>query len=214
MEIKLYEQSIAAAYQIIYEDNINQFPICVTQICKKRRIALISYAKGKDVLEKLKIASVCNLTNAFALSANAGIVIFYNQALPSSCIRIAIAHELGHILQNHGKIYDEKPYMVPKIESTFSSVDDPLEHQADIFAIELLAPTCVLSTEEKSINKIQTLCKIDQKSATYKISEIEQILQETAKRKEIGEPALNSYPLARLIMERFTERKKQGKNNQ
>ena len=128
-----YKNSRDAAWQILSKNKISSLPISVEKICKAERIRLVTYAEGEETIRKLGLESHTVGNDAFSLAK----IVFYDDTKPPARQRFSIAHEIGHIV-----LHDTDGATV--LNREMSPNDDPLEHEANIFASRLLAPMCVL----------------------------------------------------------------------
>lgn len=86
-------------------------------------------------------------------------IIIYDDTLEANESRLVIAHELGHILLGHEYKYAEQRFC--RSDKKLAS-----EREADMFALRILAPACILH-ELSAINasQIAELCAIPIKAA-------------------------------------------------
>ncbi len=86
--------------------------------------------------------------------------IIYDDTLPHYEARMVIAHELGHIFLGHKYKLDEYRF------DTNSNKKLNIEKEADMFALRLLAPACVLHELELfTPEKIEKVCCVPYKKA-------------------------------------------------
>lgn len=97
---------------------------------------VFSYHEGEQALAALHLTEYAQELSAFTIIDQANCVIFYRDELDYSDKLFTIAHEMGHIVLGHtyyGKLGKRNGRSV-----------DVQEQEADIFAYELLAPSCVV----------------------------------------------------------------------
>lgn len=116
-----------------------------------------------------------------------------------SHIRFALAHELGHLLLSHAT-YALSPGVraFQGRENAGDLLNDPQElddYAADIFAIRLLAPACVLKDlHADTPGKIAGLCQLPPRAAALRAERMELLIQRNA---------FFSHPLERQLYDRF-----------
>ena len=102
-------------------------------------------------------------------------IIIFNDKNDSSTSRFAIAHELGHILLGHEKTqvkYSKMEQFVKKPKS---------ENQADMFALRLLCPACVLwGIQTSSVDDIESTCRVPRKWAEIRSSRMKALYKRNA----------------------------------
>ena len=103
------------------------------QIAKINNWSLCNYTDNKNLMYNLNLKRNLNL-EAFTFNKDNKIIILYNDRLEINEILFAILHEFGHLLLNH---------------TPHNEVIDPKllirqENEANLFACEVLAPSCVL----------------------------------------------------------------------
>ena len=146
-ESKVYRD---LAFEVLIKQNVTQLPISVTEICKKLRIE-IKYYIPKDN------------NSGISMIIGEQPFIFVNQNKSIERRRFTAAHELGHILLGHVGKYRFA-------NNNLQNNDIPIERAADEFAINLLAPDCVLwGCGVKNADDIASLCRISKQSAEYRM---------------------------------------------
>lgn len=100
-------------------------------------------------------------------------VILYDSCNVPGRIRFTIAHELGHLALGH---LLPGEYTVQNREP--SSADNPLEEAANRFAVDLLAPACVLwGMDLHTAEEIEAVCGISSIAAQYRAKRMELLYQ-------------------------------------
>ena len=146
-ESKVYRD---LAFEVLIKQNVTKLPISVTEICKKLRIE-IKYYIPKDN------------NSGISMIIGEQPFIFVNQNKSIEHRRFTAAHELGHILLGHVGKYQFA-------NNNLQNNDIPIERAADEFAIDLLAPACVIwGCGVKNADDIAELCRISKQAAEYRI---------------------------------------------
>lgn len=181
MDYSKYKQSRDFAWQILLDHEIRELPVKVSSICKALGVKIISYEKGKDIIEAAGLRKQCENNDGFTFHN----VIFYNQGCTVGRQRFTIAHELGHIIMHTEGLYNREP----------STQDDPIEHEANVFASRLLAPACVLwGLGVTTPEQISEICGISITAAEFRMDRLK-ILYERKK--------FLVSPLERRVYEQF-----------
>lgn len=139
----------------LIDNNIKELPVSLNKIIKNNNWKTIPYSK----LIELNIERYNNL-----IEKNLGFVelrtnnyfIYYDDEREVEVQRFTIAHEIGHIVLNHFKIFTGSR-----------------EQEANMFASRLLMPMCVLY--ECDVNdslEISKLCKVSNVSAEFRYARL------------------------------------------
>lgn len=123
-----YQNIRDSAWQVLLDYNIHSLPVNVTKIA---RSAGITVFKNSDVNE-LKDDEV-----GVSILADDKWYIVYDDTVSNERARFTIAHELGHIFLGH-------PLKLGYHARTIDISKPETERQADMFAIRLLVPACVV----------------------------------------------------------------------
>ena len=180
MEYGKYKNIRNAAWQCLIDYHIIELPVKISEVAKKAGVSILKNSKAHELKEN---------ESGKAILQNGRFYIVYNDfEIPARC-RFTIAHELAHIFLGH-VLVDEVRYR------TFEKRDED-EEAAEIFAIRLLAPACVLhELQTFSPEQIQQLCNISYSAASNR-----------AERMKILE-ARNKYylhPLERQVKQQFEQ---------
>ena len=151
-----YQNARNAAWRFLLDNNVSLLPVDLISICKKNNI---------KVLRDVKSLYLDTHERGVTFLRDKQYNVLLNAADPLSVQRYTIAHELGHIYMKH-------PLTNGKYGRTFGTQREeksPIEYQAERFAIDILAPACVLwglkLTEPDEISKV---CRISLQAATYR----------------------------------------------
>ncbi len=177
----IYASCRDAAWRCLLDFNVRCLPV---KLVTATQLAGIRVVRDSYVNELRKDESGASIFH------NGKWIIVYDDRLPACESRMVIAHELGHILLGHEYKYSD--YRFSKTGKKLKS-----EYEADMFAVRLLAPACVL--HELGITdagKIELLCEIPPKIAAGR-----------AKRMAVLEQRSRFYQseLERKVYENFRE---------
>ena len=125
----LFKDIRESAWKCLLEFEIDSLPVDILKITRKAGISVVKNSSVGDLMP-----------NEYAKSYFNGHrwIVIYDDTNPVEVSRFAIAHELGHFFLGHDMTHtrykDAKQFgKRPKAEQ-----------QADMFAIRLLAPACVI----------------------------------------------------------------------
>lgn len=102
-------------------------------LCGSVGYELYPYDIASGIIVKLNLKQYTRFP-AFMVTTNQYKIIFYDNSADTGTRLFSIAHELGHIVLKHGY----------RGVLGNSQTDTAQEHEADVFAYQLLAPLCVL----------------------------------------------------------------------
>ena len=151
--------------EYILSTGINKLPIRFKDLeglLKKEDYELKSYIQAKDLIQNYNLQKHTKYDAFTVHNSKQNLkIVLYSDKISIGSKLIAIAHELGHIVLNHANC--------GVCEKNFK--DDVLEKEADVFALHLLAPLCVLKSRNiKTPEEVQqeTLLSNDVASTIYK----------------------------------------------
>lgn len=177
MDYKKYQNARDMSWEILLMENVRTLPVSVSALCKSMGIAM-KYYDGTDESDG----------ESMMMNGRPLILVSKNKPVPRQ--RFTAAHELGHILLDHigcGQLVNREP----------SAYDNPLEHEANVFASRLLAPACVLwGCGVRSEQDIMDLCNISRQAAEFRWRRLQLLL--------IRGKFLTS-PLERRVYEQFAD---------
>lgn len=144
------------AREFIVKNCISALPVDIFAIIKKNNWKLITYSSLiENKISEYNEIMKNNLGFAQNFNGNA-YAIFYDDRISEHSQRFTLAHEIGHILLNHFKI---------PIENR--------EQEANMFAVRLLMPICVLhECRIRSAVEISKLCNVSLISANYRYNRL------------------------------------------
>ncbi len=155
MKYSKYKQSRDLAWQILLSHNVTELPVKIYRICTQMGVETVSYKNIDMYVDEFELKE--NMLNNDGFTLNN--IIFYNDKCSVQRQRFTIAHELGHILLHTESIYNREP----------SANDNPIEHDANVFASRLLAPACVLcGLGVATAEQIALICDISLTAAKFR----------------------------------------------
>lgn len=192
MQYEKYQKSRDLAWQILINQNISSLPVKISDICKSMHIRVISYSKGREHIKNFDTYACPESNDGFTFQD----AIFYNEKCSIPRQRFTVAHELGHILLHNGKgIYNREP----------SETDNPIEHEANVFASRLLAPACVLwGIGVTNARQISEMCDISMQSAKFRMKRLNELYErEKDFMQKYGYSCFLLSPLEKAVYEQF-----------
>ena len=133
------------AVTTLLENAVNKLPISLTHIeniIKKNGWSIIGYNLNSEnhikLLKQYDVLSIAKRTKAFTYKHETEKIVFVRSGLSSNDKRMLLAHELGHIVLGHmsdSSVLGYKPGGL---------INEGHEDEANEFALEFLAPVCIL----------------------------------------------------------------------
>lgn len=174
----IYQNSRNSSWQFLIDNKIGQLPIKLLDICHS-----LDYSVCKDS----KIHYLKANQRGVSFFKNNKWYIIFNDNLTLPAQRYTIAHELGHIVLGHQTVDG-------KYGRTFI-MDSPEEYQAERFAIDILAPACVLwGLNLHTAKEISEICNISMTSAIKRAKRMEELYRRNM---------FLSHPLEKQVYQQF-----------
>ncbi len=156
MNYSVYKLARDAAWSFLLENEINSLPIRFGRLCGQNNILLLRDMNNYYLKEKQQGAAYIR-DNQYHILVNGKDTLQIQ--------RFTIAHELGHIYLKHN--LTDSP-----LGRSFGIHYHPVyteEYQAERFAMDILAPACVLwGLELHSADDIAKVCYISLEDARYR----------------------------------------------
>lgn len=182
----IYKEARDKSWQFLLESGACSLPLPLSAICQKRGITLMLDKKGIYLTETDKGVTFKTPEGKFC--------ILLNPADSIPVRRYTTAHELGHIYLQH-PMYDGRYGRSFGIQKT--AAQDPIEYQAERFAIGILAPACVLyGLGVHTAEDIARVCGISLSSARIRAERLAVLYQRKS---------FFASPLERKVYEAFED---------
>lgn len=178
----IYKQARDMAWKFLIENNVTELPLNPLEICKNNGYHLLLDSKNTYLGENDRGIS-------FLRDGQWYIVLNVSDSILIR--RYTFAHELGHIYLNHLLCNGRygRTFGIQGIPKT----DD--EYQAERFAIDILAPACVLwGLNLHTAKDISEVCNISLESARIRAERMEVLYKRNM---------FLSHPLERQVFEQF-----------
>lgn len=173
MAYDIYKQARDTAWKFLIDNHVTSLPVKLSAICRQRGISLLYDHDRKCLPRNERGCTFIDCMGKFSIVLNPDDSIVIQ--------RYTIAHELGHIFLNH---FTEK---------TMSSSD--MEYQAERFAIDILAPACVLwGLDLHTTKDISKVCNISERAAQIRAERMEVLYKRNK---------FLTSPLERQVFEQF-----------
>lgn len=162
------------AVKELLENGVNSLPITreqIEDIITSKGFKIICYdascKEHSDILDSLGVLQLADRTKAFTYISKQEKIVFIKIGVSTNEKRLLLAHELGHIAMGHMSDNGVIGYHPSGL------IDEAQEDEANAFALEFLAPVCVLS--QKHINtsqRISDLTLLDEKRSRLVADEV------------------------------------------
>ena len=144
-----YQKARDTAWRTLLRFQVSRLPLDMPELARKTGIAVLPFPDSGEAPKLLALIRQAGKGNCVSLRIRGAWQIFlFPGAFDENETRFALAHELGHIILGH------ETYALAAGVRAFRSnenagdlLEDPLspdDYIADIFAIRLLSPACVL----------------------------------------------------------------------
>lgn len=177
-----YKYARDMAWQFLIDNQVSELPLKLSVICRNKGHRLLLDSKGSYLQANDRGATFLN-DGQWQIVLN-----------PSDSVKVrryTLAHELGHIYLKHS-LHDGKfgrSFGIQRIPKT------PEEYQAERFAIDILAPACVLwGLNLHTAEDISEMCNISMQSAKIRAERMELLYQRNM---------FLSHPLERKVFQQF-----------
>lgn len=180
----IYKYARDMAWKFLIENQVTELPLKLSAICRENGYSLLLDSKSTYLTDKDRGVT-------FRRNGEWQIVLNAFDSVPVR--RYTLAHEIGHIYLGH-TLQDGKYGRSFGVQRTPKT---PEEYQAERFAIDILAPACVLwGLNLHTAEEIAKACNISVQSAAFRAERME-ILYERNK--------FLTHPLEKAVFSNFKE---------
>lgn len=161
----MFTNSWYYSVKALVRNNITSLPLdseTIISMIRQKGFLIVSFSSCTDMcIEKLTSKGIFIPSHtAFTVSIDGYRAVYYNSTLSSNEILFALAHEYGHICLSTsvfqgilGKSEDQKQASAQ-------------EREADLFALNLLAPVCILSKlRPRTVQEVQKITLLNSSRA-------------------------------------------------
>lgn len=175
MTYDIYKTVRNEAWKFLIDNHVDSLPVKLSAICQQKGILLLYDHNGKYLSRNERGRTFIDITGKFSIVLNP-----YDS---TAVQRYTIAHELGHIFLGHFT------------KSALSPSD--MEYQAERFAIDILAPACVLwGLNLHTTKDISEVCNISMASAQRRAERMEELYRRNM---------FLFHPLERQVFQQFRQ---------
>lgn len=197
---QLYQEARDAAWRTLLRLEKKALPVDMRLLLAQLRIPVLPFPDAKEEPRLAALLLRADPPDCISLRVQGVWQIFIrSNALDENQQRFALAHELGHIVLHHPTYELEKGvHAFRGRENAGDLLEDPEEiwdYAADIFAIRLLSPACVL--HDLYLDRalpIAQLCGLPPKAASMRAERMELLNQRDA---------FLTHPLERQVRSAF-----------
>ena len=171
----LYRNVRNASWKFLIDFNICELPIDVFKICEQLNIQIKSYEELPEIISIIGQQGRTVDEEGFCMLFDKNWFIFYKNDYRSYAnINFVILHELAHILLGHKTRIESNNGKI--LYTNKKNMNSQLEKEADMFAIRIMSPACVL----KELNlhtpeEIMEVCRLPYIYAEKRAQRIEEL---------------------------------------
>ncbi len=156
----IYKYARDMAWKFLIKNNVTELPVNLSEICRNN---------GYHLLVDKDYIFLAENERGVTFFRNGEWYIALNPSETLSARRYTIAHEIGHIILGHFQSA-KKSYYSPS--ESISKTNK--EYQAERFAIDVLAPACVLwGLNLHKAEDISRVCNISMPSAEIRVERMD-----------------------------------------
>ena len=166
-----YKNSRNAALEILLACNIDRLPVNLNTILLQMGVRAYPYQGNETPIKEMGLERACAQTAGLTFYRGDAPIILYDRNTPPPRLRFTVAHELGHIALGHVRPGERTVQnREPRPE------DSPIEQAANRFAVDLLAPACVLwGLGVHTPKEIAEVCAISRASAEFRAARMAEL---------------------------------------
>lgn len=164
MSYRDYQNVRDAVWKILLDCKVDRLPVDINAVCRELGVRVLSYDDGAELIERAHLFRAARHTRGLTFYLGDDPAILFDETREFREIMFTIAHELGHLVLGH-----VAPGAVSSIHRGPKWRAKPEERAADLFAVRLLAPACVLwGLNVHTPEEIMTLCQLPDPAAKHR----------------------------------------------
>lgn len=168
-----YKKARDTAWEVLISCKVVSLPVDLNIVLEYFGAKAYPYQGNWKRIQAIGLAPAAKRTSGMSFYRGKEPVILYDSSNVPGRIRFTIAHELGHLALGHLLTGE---YTVQNREQC--SADNPLEKAANHFAVDLLAPACVLwGMNLRTAEEIEAVCGISTIAAQYRAKRMDLLYQ-------------------------------------
>ena len=100
-----YAKNISSAWRLLLETGVDTFPVSTKKVAAHLKIPVLRYSQGEHALKELGLYDAAMYSDAITIPLGVGkAVIMYDDSIKPPRARVAVGHELGHIMLGHATV--------------------------------------------------------------------------------------------------------------
>lgn len=156
----IYKYARDMAWKFLIDNKVSELPVNLPEICRNNGYHLL-IDRNYIFLDKKEKGATFFKNGEWHIVLNPSNMLTVN--------RYTVAHEIGHIILGHFQNAEKNRY---RLSQSISKADK--EYQAERFAIDILAPACVLwGLDIHSFEDISEVCNISERAAQIRAERME-----------------------------------------
>lgn len=189
-----YRDYRETAWRVLIECKIVTLPVDLNIVLECFGVHAYPYQGNENQLQALGLDKAARRASGMAFYRESTPTIMYDNGNPPNWIRFTIAHELGHLALGHLRLEDHTAQF-QSMPCRMCPRDSPIEEAANCFAVDLLAPDCVLwGMGLHTAAEIKTVCTIPSQAAQFQAQRMEKLYRRNN---------FLSHPLERAVYQQF-----------
>ena len=158
-----YAKNFSSAWRLLLDTEIDTFPVPVKRVAAYLDIPVLFYSQGEDILHDLGLYDAAMYSDGITIPLDGGHLVMYDDSIRTPRARVAIGHELGHIMMGHSR-----PGMATGDNHPPRPGDRPLEFSANLWCEQLIAPTGVLLAAGITTREaIERVCRVNRRASDF-----------------------------------------------
>lgn len=157
-------KNISSAWRLLLETGIDTFPVSTKKVAAHLKIPVLRYSQGEHALKELGLYDAAMYSDAITIPLGGGkAVIMYDDSIKPPRARVAVGHELGHIMLGHATVGVATAENHPPRPG-----DTPPEFAANLWCEQLIAPTGVLLAAGITTREdIERVCQVNRRASDF-----------------------------------------------
>ena len=181
-----YQEARDAAWRTLLHFDVKALPVDPQAMARKMGLAVLPFPDAREAPRLAGLISRAGEAPCVSLRIRGAWQVFFRpNCLDERETRFALAHELGHLVLRHGT-YALAPGVraFQGSENAGDLLEDPQtldDYAADIFAIRLLAPACVLhALRIDTPGGVAEVCELPPRASALRAERMELLAQRDA----------------------------------
>lgn len=201
-----YQDARNASWDCLIRHRVQTLPVSISRILRAEGVLIGRYCDNAAQLRKSSLDWLMDNDGFTLQDSNGRLYVYYNEQCSPQRTRFTLAHELGHIYLGHLNGHTGNTRYSTRNQEPLE-LRDPTEREANVFAVRLLAPACVLwRLGIHTADDIAQLCQISNMAAGYRAERMALLYRREAEWLEVkGRSCFLQSPLERQVLEQFSQ---------